>query len=223
MYQFIFVENCIKEMKEATSKEKILKRIRQALIYKTDYKFADIDLDTNVYSQSAEDPAVQFAQAFSEVKGKFVYSENEAALEQNLKSLLTRYSNIFCMEKSLQRILGNAEIPYESNEARLKEIEVSITTCEALIGRTGSVLITSATGSGRRMSVYAPIHIVVAYNDQLFPEIKDALQHVRSKYNGTMPSLLSITTGPSRTSDIEKTLVLGAHGPKEMFVFLADR
>jgi L-lactate dehydrogenase complex protein LldG len=210
-------------MKEATSKEKILKRIRQALIYKTDYKFADIDLETNVYAQSAEDPAVQFAQAFLEVKGKFVYNENESALEQNLKSLLGRYSNVFCVEKSLQRILNNSEIPFESNETRLKEIEVSVTSCEALIGRTGSVLISSATMSGRRLSVYAPIHVVIAYNDQLFPEIKDALQNIRTKYNGTMPSLLSITTGPSRTSDIEKTLVLGAHGPKEMFVFLVDR
>lgn len=210
-------------MKEATSKEKILKRIRQALIYKTDYKFADIDLETNVYAQSSEDLAVQFAQAFSEVKGKFIYNENEAALEQSLKALLARYTNVFCVEKSLQRILTNGGIVFESNEARLKEIEVSVTTCEALIGRTGSVMITSATASGRRLSVYAPVHIVIAYNDQLFSEIKDALLHIRTKYNGTMPSLVSITTGPSRTSDIEKTLVLGAHGPREMFVFLVDR
>ena len=119
-------------------------------------------------------------------------------------------------------MLEESGIDYEFNEARLREIGVSITSCEALIARTGSVLITSATESGRRLSVYAPVHIVIAYTNQLFPEIKDALQHVRNKYNGTMPSLLSITTGPSRTSDIEKTLVLGAHGPKEMFVFLLE-
>lgn len=210
-------------MKEATSKEKVLKRIRQALIYKTDYKFADIDLDTNVYAQSGEDPAVQFAQAFSEVKGKFVYNENEAALEANLKALLSRYGKVFCFEKSLQRILGNGEIAFENNDVRLKEIEVSVTTCEALIARTGSVVITSGTNSGRRMSVYAPVHIVIAYTHQLFPEIKDALAAIRTKYNGSMPSLISLTTGPSRTSDIEKTLVLGAHGPKEMFVFLVEK
>ncbi len=209
-------------MKEATSKEKILKRIRQALIYKTDYKFADIDLDTNLYVQSAEDDAVQFAQAFSAVNGKFIYNENMQAFGQNLKSLLARYSGVFCLEKSIQNMLEESGIDYEFNEARLREIGVSITSCEALIARTGSVLITSATESGRRLSVYAPVHIVIAYTNQLFPEIKDALQHVRNKYNGTMPSLLSITTGPSRTSDIEKTLVLGAHGPKEMFVFLLE-
>ncbi len=210
-------------MKEATSKEKILKRIRQALIYKTDYKFADIDLDTNVYSSSTEDPAVQFAQAFSDVNGKFVYNENEAALALNLKSLLVRHQNIFCLEENLDVLLKSTEVAYFTSDVRLHEMEVGITTCEALIARTGSVIITSATNSGRRLSVYAPIHIVIAYTDQLFPEIKDAMQSIRAKYNGTMPSLISLTTGPSRTSDIEKTLVLGAHGPKEMFVFLVER
>jgi L-lactate dehydrogenase complex protein LldG len=209
-------------MKEATSKEKILKRIRQALIYKTDYKFADIDLDTNVYAQSKEDTAIQFAQAFSDVNGKFIYSENEVASEMNLRSLLERYTRIFCLEKNVQRILGNAGIPFETNEARLHEIEVSVTSCEALVARTGSVIVGSNTNSGRRLSVYAPVHVVIAYTDQIFNEIKDALQNIRTKYNGTMPSMLSITTGPSRTSDIEKTLVLGAHGPKEMFVFLIE-
>jgi len=43
------------------------------------------------------------------------------------------------------------------------------------------------------------------------------------KYNGNMPSMISIATGPSRTADIEKTLVLGAHGPKEVYVFFIDQ
>jgi L-lactate dehydrogenase complex protein LldG len=210
-------------MKEATPKEKVLKKIRQALIYKTDYKFADLDLDSNVYAQSGEDPAVQFAQAFSEVKGKFIYSENETALETNLKTLLSRYSKTICLEKRIQRVLGNAGIPYESNDVRLHEMEVGITTCEALIARTGSIIVSSGTESGRRMSIYPPVHIVIAYSDQLYVELKDAIQQLRSKYNGSMPSMISITTGPSRTSDIEKTLVLGAHGPRELYLFLTER
>jgi L-lactate dehydrogenase complex protein LldG len=210
-------------MKEATPKEKVLKKIRQALIYKTDYKFADLDLDTNVYAQSGEDAAVQFAQAFSEVKGKFVYSENEAALQENLKTLLSRYSKVICLEKRIQRVLGNAGLAYESSDIRLHEMEVGITTCEALIARTGSIIISSATESGRRMSIYPPVHIVIAYSDQLHIELKDAIQQLRTRYNGSMPSMISITTGPSRTSDIEKTLVLGAHGPKELYLFLTER
>jgi L-lactate dehydrogenase complex protein LldG len=45
---------------------------------------------------------------------------------------------------------------------------------------------------------------------------------IMQKYDGALPSMISFATGPSRTADIEKTLVLGAHGPKEVYVFLID-
>jgi L-lactate dehydrogenase complex protein LldG len=51
-------------------------------------------------------------------------------------------------------------------------------------------------------------------------EIKDSLQQLKNKYGRNMPSMISYITGPSRTSDIERKLVTGAHGPKELFVFL---
>lgn len=210
-------------MKEATSKEKVLKKIRQALIYKTDYKFADIDLESNVYTQMDEDPTVEFARAFTEVKGKFIYSPDAASLHQNLKTLLDRYSGVFCLEKNIQKILTDASIPFETNDMRLHEVKVGVTSCEALVSRTGSIIVSSGNESGRRMSVYPPVHLVIAYSDQLFPELKDAIAALRIRYNGSIPSMLSITTGPSRTSDIEKTLVLGAHGPKELYLFLTER
>jgi L-lactate dehydrogenase complex protein LldG len=43
------------------------------------------------------------------------------------------------------------------------------------------------------------------------------------KYNSNLPSMISIASGPSRTADIEKTLVLGAHGPKEVYLFFIDQ
>ncbi len=210
-------------MKEATSKEKVLKKIRQALIYKTDYKFADIDLESNVYTQMDEDPTVEFARAFTEVKGKFIYSPDAASLHQNLKTLLDRYSGVFCLEKNIQKILTDASIPFETNDMRLHEVKVGVTSCEALVSRTGSIIVSSGNESGRRMSVYPPVHLVIAYSDQLFPELKDAIAALRIRYNGSIPSMLGITTGPSRTSDIEKTLVFGAHGPKELYLFLTER
>jgi len=53
-------------------------------------------------------------------------------------------------------------------------------------------------------------------------DLKDALLLLREKYNGQLPSFISFATGPSRTADIEKTLVVGVHGPKEVFVFLVE-
>ena len=52
--------------------------------------------------------------------------------------------------------------------------------------------------------------------------IKDALLRVKEKYGEKLPSLITFATGPSRTADIEKTLVVGVHGPKEVYCFLVD-
>ena len=76
--------------------------------------------------------------------------------------------------------------------------------------------------SGRTTSVYAPIHVCIAFASQLVYEVKDALTLVKDKYNGKLPSLITFATGPSRTADIEKTLVVGVHGPKEVYCFLVD-
>jgi len=53
-------------------------------------------------------------------------------------------------------------------------------------------------------------------------EVKDALQIIKNRYGDRLPSLISFATGPSRTADIEKTLVVGVHGPKEVYCFLVD-
>jgi len=100
---------------------------------------------------------------------------------------------------------------------------VSITSCESLVARTGSIVLSAASPSGRTTSVYAPIHICIATTSQLVYDVKDALQLIKDKYSGNLPSLISFATGPSRTADIEKTLVVGVHGPKEAYVFLVDQ
>jgi len=91
------------------------------------------------------------------------------------------------------------------------------------VARTGSIVLSTASQSGRTVSVYAPVHICVAFTRQLVYDIKDALQLLKEKYGPDMPSLISFASGPSRTADIEKTLVTGVHGPKEVYMFLVDQ
>ena len=83
-------------------------------------------------------------------------------------------------------------------------------------------MVSSKQQCGRRMFVYPPVHIVLAYTSQLVPDLKQALIGIKQKYSDKIPSMISVITGPSRTADIEKTLVLGAHGPREIYVFLVD-
>ena len=67
------------------------------------------------------------------------------------------------------------------------------------------------------------MHIIVASTDQLVYDLKEAFDSMKKKYRKGFPSMMGIITGPSRTADIEKTLVLGAHGPKELYLFLIEK
>ncbi len=98
-----------------------------------------------------------------------------------------------------------------------------ITSCEFLVARTGSIIISSKQASGRRLPVFPSTHIVVGYASQLVRDVKDAMDGIKYKYGNQLPSMITTITGPSRTADIEKTLILGAHGPKEVYVFLIDK
>jgi len=100
----------------------------------------------------------------------------------------------------------------------LESCDVGISQCEALIAQTGSVLVSSRSSGGRALSILPPHHLVLARRDQLVPDLPTAFALLKSKYQSDYPSLISFITGPSRTGDIERILVLGAHGPKKLTI-----
>ena len=108
--------------------------------------------------------------------------------------------------------------PYD--KFALETCDLGITGCDALIAQTGGILLTSQSAGGRALSVLPPHHLVIATSDQLLPDLPAAMTLVRERYGGDMPSLVALHTGPSRTGDIERTIVLGAHGPKKLTVVL---
>jgi len=207
-----------------TSKEKILKKIRKALIHKSSQEIGDIDIDSEIFAASEESPEMQFAQNFTALNGKFIFCENEAEFIENFDWIVkdNEWKHLFCLEPKIKDILNKAKIKFSDKEDDLLATDIGITLCECLIARTGSVMITSKQASGRRLPVYSNFHIIVAYTSQLVDNIKDGLKFIKEKYNDKLPSMISTITGPSKTADIEKTLVQGAHGPKELFVFLID-
>ena len=105
-------------------------------------------------------------------------------------------------------------------KAALERCDAGVTGCEALVAQTASILVSSTSSGGRVLSVLPPHHIVIATPDQLERDLKSALDAVRRKHGGKLPRYLSFITGPSRTGDIERILVLGAHGPKKLTVLL---
>lgn len=206
-----------------TSKEKLLKKIRKALLEKRDNPYPNLE-DLPHYPPTDELPEVIFAQEFTAVSGQFVFCEDELQFIENLLNLADQHKwhKIYCWEPALQDILTRYDYPYFETDKDFEQAEVGLTLCEALIARNGSILLSNSSMAGRRLSIYPPVHIVLAYSSQLVADLKDGFKLIKDKYGNQLPSMITTVTGPSRTADIEKTLVLGAHGPKELFVFLLD-
>ena len=64
------------------------------------------------------------------------------------------------------------------------------------------------------------VNVVLARREQLVADLPAAFELLKQKYAANYPSMISFITGPSRTGDIERILVLGAHGPKRLTIFL---
>jgi L-lactate dehydrogenase complex protein LldG len=205
------------------SKENILKKIRKALSQPVAQPFPQSEGQQSVFTPLQDEMAVDFAEHFSKLQGRFVYCINTQELAFQLNSLIRKmdWQKVYCLEDELLRRTG-VDLAERHVREDLAQCDVSITGCEYLVARTGSIVLSAAQDSGRSTSVYAPIHICIAWSHQLVPDIKDALQGMRDKYGDKLPSQIVFATGPSRTADIEKTLVVGVHGPKEVYLFLVE-
>src|SRR5690606_23292030 len=212
-----------RSMKESTSKEQILKKVRAALLEKRDNPYSNLE-ETPLYPPFEDPLEIVFATQFSAVAGKFVFCDGEIDLVENLLALAEKHSlrKMYVWEPRLQELLNQYGFPFYSTDTDFDKADAGITSCEALVARNGSILLSNASGAGRRLSIYPSIHVVIAYTSQLVGDIKDGLELLRAKYNNELPSMISLVTGPSRTADIEKTLVLGAHGPRDLYLFLLD-
>ena len=203
----------------ANAKENIMKRIKEALLKPVPLPFPDREKEENIFVENNEDLAVLFAKEFKALQGNFCFCENKEAFKAALTALIVEknWTKIFYKENNFVNQLIELGIEQYDN---LASSEVSITDCESLVARTGTMVLGTAQASGRTTSVYAPIHICVAYASQVVFDVKDALVLLQEKYGANFPSFVTFASGPSRTADIEKTLVTGVHGPKEVYCFL---
>jgi len=202
------------------AKENILKKIRQALSNPVPLPFPHSEGGLSPFVNPKEDLAVLFAEEFSKLQGKFVYCTDENNLKEQLLLLFksSGWNKVYYKEQKIKTLLQDSILPYDD----LALCDVSVTGCESLVARTGTIVLSAAQEEGRTISVYAPVHICIAYSSQMTFDIKDALLNIKEKYNNNIPSLISFASGPSRTADIEKTLVTGVHGPKEVYCFLVE-
>lgn len=208
------------------SREAILARIRAALAnpphqqpdmtpITTDRIFAPVSDVVDRFVQEATanlmevlrpTNAAASAQAFVEVISALpageIYLEDAPAL-RNLAS----------------SVLNTRAVRWTTEGAPQEATQATVTTAEALVAQTGSILASSAT-AGRGASVVAPVHIVYATTSQIVPDIEAALDLVHQRKLYEKASYVGLISGSSRTADIEKILVQGAHGPRRLVLIL---
>lgn len=225
-----------------SEREKILGRIREALTLtaplpgkhgngSTHHPAGSHPVDEASHwlprvGKTFEDHVTAFQTASIELKTDFHLFETQAAANAKLKEISTtegwRRIGVHDAPLVLQarETLGlpvvRTDEPYDVNA--LESCDAGISECDALVAQTGSVLITNRSAGGRALSVLPPHHVVLARREQLIPDLPSAFELLKKKYSANYPSLISFITGPSRTGDIERILVLGAHGPKKLTI-----
>ena len=212
---------------DITYKEQILAKVRNALIEKPEAMFKDIDQRTETWVPISEEDgtAITFAQNFKEVGGIFIYLDDENEFAECLRQLAPEngWEPLWCTSPAMQALLKRHGIAYtDYTEREPKQKLVSLTDCECLVAQTGSILLSDKLAGTRQAYSLPVVLLVFATTDQIAGGVKDSFRYVRKRHGNKMPSQLTFVTGPSRTTDIEQTLVIGANGIRQVAVFLVD-
>lgn len=206
-----------------SSREKILNRLTEAQNKRGGQTMPSPDFESPIYLPFDSEIAESFKTNLELIGGQVfrVKDLNEAVAELQKLADSETLANIVCLQPELQKVL-KGKLEFTASMDDLQHIDVGITTCEFLVAHLGSILVSSASETGRRLNVFPEIHVVIAHSGQLVNYLDEALAGMEKKYPNQLPSMITTITGPSRTADIEKTLVMGMHGPKKLFVLLAD-
>ncbi len=213
-------------MQDSTSKEKVLKNIRKALINSmpSPYPAEENKIQALKPLEDEENLDISFAMAFKDVNGQFVYVNEINELLEGIHTIINNkgFETIYCEISEINNYLTQKGVNVVSDKKDIPNSDVVISDCECLIARYGSIVLSSKQPLGRKSIAGPENHIILARNNQIVKDISQAFDYLKSKYDNVLPSMFTFVTGPSRTADIEKTLVMGAHGQKELFLFLFE-
>lgn len=208
------------------SRDIILEKIRKAQLAGVTKDLA-IELSpeeasASVFVAPVGDLSENYKSELEKISGSCFIVSDFAEISKKLDEILQaeKSNQVLCLEPELSKNISISKAQITNDISLVSTCSATITACEFLVSRLGSVMVSNANSSGRRPHVAPDVHIVIANQSQVVADLGDALEGMLEKYAGKLPSWISNITGPSRTADIEKTLILGAHGPKKLFVFI---
>lgn len=207
----------------SSARKNILHRIENALSKRVDIPFPNHQRIRFAFQNSDINLKAQFTKEFTALDGHLICCRGRNELAENIGKLVAAkgWTNIRCQTPALLEDMELHSLPC-INSSTDNEAEAGITDCECLVARTGTIVFSALQASGRVLPVYSPVHLIVASANNIVFDIDDAITLLERKYNDQLPSGIFFASGPSRTADIEKRLVLGVHGPKEVYLFLME-
>jgi len=212
------------------SREAILQRIRTEVSKAPPIALPPVP---EVWPRQTSDPVVlaeRFISELQAVHGEVIQCKTMDDLQRQLAELIsqTGWSTIGAMDRPICREaiaqLNSQSIQWPRADwppREMADLSVGLIAAKLLLADTGSCLVACPTAEDRLLCYLPPACVVIAKVDQLVEHMPAAWETVAPRCaQRELSGEFVIITGPSRTSDIEKTLILGAHGPKRLVVML---
>jgi L-lactate dehydrogenase complex protein LldG len=142
--------------------------------------------------------------------------------KEDVAVLLSKLSGKELPPTDIEKMVATAR---ELLRDKFVKADIGISGANAVAADVGSIFLIENEGNIRLATTLPPIHIAIVGMDKIVPTLSDAFKMVEVAWryaNYTVPSYLSMTSGPSKTGDIEKVITYGAHGPKEFHVIFID-
>ncbi|NLX96566.1 MAG: LUD domain-containing protein [Rhodopirellula sp.] len=213
-----------------SSRDTILSRIRTALSGEPPVERPPVPEVWPPGNPSVEEMADRFAEELQAVSGEIHRAATMEDARRRLAELLDELScdllgaidRPICRDVLSEIPSDHLAWPEAGGTARtMCELAAGLVPADALLADTGSCLIACGTPQERLLCYLPPVCIVIARTDQLVEHLPAVWESIASR--SADPNLRGefvLVTGPSRTADIEKILILGVHGPKRLIVLL---
>ena len=143
--------------------------------------------------------------------------------ETPLRARRIALSNAPGLESFIKQIeIEVDEIAVCPRPAELFGYDVGVSTAQAAIAETGTLVLESQSEKHRLVSLVPPVHIAIVEASNIVLTLGEALAAVHGGGLEGLSPTITFITGPSRTADIELTLAIGVHGPQELYVVVKD-
>jgi L-lactate dehydrogenase complex protein LldG len=206
-----------------STKERVLRKIDDALVSPMENPYPELDLDEDILQQTHDHDDIGFAENFVRLGGEFRYCASAKEMLENLRVLAKKeewIGKVFCADSDISQLLNKAGIKSNPTEKGALIKPIAFFPVYALVAATGSVVY-PVRGYARYAAANAKIIVFVATVDQLVPEMKEAYRIIK-KNAEILTSVVSVFSGFSKAVDMNGEEFQG-FGAKEVYLFLIEQ